>query len=90
VSAATGLARPATARQATFEPDEDEEEDEEPEEDDPLEAVSPAFLSLLLVLSPDDPAEEEESELAEESDFLPSDPLAEAAAGSELLRLSVR
>jgi hypothetical protein len=86
----TGPARSVTARQATFEPDEDEDEDEEPEEDDPLEAVSPAFLSLLLVLSADDPAEEEESVFEVVSDFLPSEPFAEAAAGSELLRLSVR
>jgi hypothetical protein len=86
MSAATGPARSVTARQATFEPD----EDEEPEEDDPLEAVSPAFLSLLLVLSADDPAEEEESAFEVASDFLPSEPLDEAAAGSELLRLSVR
>jgi hypothetical protein len=92
------LARPATAAQATFEPEEDDEpeEDFEPEEDDEeddeLPTVSPDFLSLVPDLSPDD-EEDDESELAALSAFLPSDPLAEAAAGSAvfwLLRLSVR
>ena len=80
------LARPATAGQATFEPEEPED-DEELEEDELLLPVfSPDFLSLFLELSP-----EEESELEELSDFLLSDPLADAAAGSFwLLRLSVR
>jgi hypothetical protein len=99
------LARSATAGQATFEPDEedddDEEEDEEepePEPEDELETVS--FLSLLPGLSPEAPEDlspealsfepEEEPEL---SDFLPSEPFADAVAGSELFwaaRLSVR
>jgi hypothetical protein len=77
------LARPATAGQATFEPEEDEELDED---EVPLPAFSPGFLSLFLELSP-----EEESELEVLSGFLLSDPLADAAAGSFwLLRLSVR
>jgi hypothetical protein len=80
-------ARPeATAGQATFEPDEEDEEDEDDDEDEEEEelAFSPDFFSPLLEdLSPD-----------EVSAFLPSDdPLADAAAGSELFwlaRLSVR
>jgi hypothetical protein len=87
------LARsPATAGQATFEPDEedeDEEEDDDEEDDDEDEeelTFSPDFLSPLPEdLSPDEVAE---------SAFLPSDdPFADAAAGSELFwlaRLSVR
>ena len=94
------LARPpATAGQATFEPDEEDEEDEEegeeddeeddeddPDEDDEEPTFSPAFLSPLPEgLSPDEDAE---------SAFLPSaDPFADAAAASELFwlaRLSVR
>jgi len=91
MSASTGaaLAGSATAGQATFEPDEDEELGE----DEPLETASPAFFSLLPEPSPDDPAEEEEEEesaLEVVSDFLLSDPFAEAVAGSEPLRLSVR
>src|SRR5262249_2811640 len=79
------LARPATAGQATFEP-EDEDDEESQEDDLPLPASSPCFLSLFLELSP-----EEESELEVLSDFLLSDPLADEAAGSFwLLRLSVR
>jgi len=83
------LARPATAGQATFEPDDDvEPEEDEDLDEEPLPTDSPDFLSLLLELSP-----EEESALEVLSDFLPSDPLADAAAGSApfwLLRLSVR
>jgi len=87
------LARsPATAGQATFEPDEedeDEEEDDDEEDDDEDEeelTFSPDFLSPLPEdLSPDDVAE---------SAFLPSeDPFDDAAAGSALFwlaRLSVR
>jgi hypothetical protein len=87
------LARPATAVQATFEPDEDfePEEDDEDEEDDELPTFSPDFLSLVPDLSPE--VEEDESELAALSAFLPSDPFDEAAAGSALfwlVRLSVR
>jgi hypothetical protein len=84
------LARsPATAGQATFEPDEDEEEEEEDEDDEEggdEPAFSPDFLSPLL----------EDLSLDEvvASAFLPSDePFAEAPAGSELFwlaRLSVR
>jgi hypothetical protein len=92
------LARsPATAGQATFEPDDEDEDEDEEDEDDPDEddedeeepAFSPAFLSPLsplpVDLSPDE---------AEVSAFLLSDdPFADAAAGSELFwvaRLSVR
>ena len=84
------LARsPATAGQATFEPDEeDEEEEEEDDEDEDEEELtfSPDFLSPLPEdLSPDEVAE---------SAFLLSDgPFADAAAGSALFwlaRLSVR
>jgi hypothetical protein len=92
------LARsPATAGQATFEPDEeDEEEEEEDEEDEEDEdddddddeelTFSPDFLSPLPEdLSPD--------EVAESAFLLSDDPFADAAAGSELFwlaRLSVR
>jgi hypothetical protein len=95
---------PATAVQATFEPDEDEPEDEEPDEDDD-EPDEPD--------EPDEEDEEEDEELPtlspdflslvpdfspdeEVSDFLlsePFDPLAEAPAVSLLFwlaRLSVR
>jgi hypothetical protein len=86
------LARPATAAQATFEPEEDDEDEED--EDDELPAFSPDFLSAVPDFSPDDDEDEdEESELAALSDFLPSEPFVEAAAGSVLfwlLRLSVR
>jgi hypothetical protein len=92
---------PATAVQATFEPDEDdpEEEDDDPEEeeeeeedddDEELPTLSPDFLSPEL-------PEPDLSPAADESDFFPSedpfDPLAEAPAGSLvfwLARLSVR
>jgi hypothetical protein len=81
------LARPATAAQATFEPEEDDEDDLEE-----LPSFSPDFLSPVPDLSADD--EDDESELAAAlSDFLPSDPFVEAAAGSALFwlaRLSVR
>jgi hypothetical protein len=88
------LARPATAAQATFEPEEDDldEEDEEDEDDDELPTFSPDFLSEVPDLSLDDEADDE-SELAALSAFLPSDPFDEAAAGSALfwlVRLSVR
>ena len=83
------LARsPATAGQATFEPDEeDEEEDDDDEEEDEEELTfSPDFLSPLPEdLSPD--------EVAESAFLLSDDPFADAAAGSELFwlaRLSVR
>ena len=89
------LARsPATAGQATFEPDEededeDEEEDDDEEDDDEDEeelTFSPDFLSPLPEdLSPD--------EVAESAFLLSDDPFADAAAGSELFwlaRLSVR
>jgi hypothetical protein len=86
------LARsPATAGQATFEPDEEdeeeeEEEDEEDEDDDEELTFSPDFLSPLPEdLSPD--------EVAESAFLLSDDPFADAAAGSELFwlaRLSVR
>ena len=90
------LARsPATAGQATFEPDEEdeeeEEEDEEDEEDEDDEddeelTFSPDFLSPLPEdLSPD--------EVAESAFLLSDNPFADAAAGSELFwlaRLSVR
>jgi len=85
------LARPATAGQATFEPEEDDL-DEEDCGDGVVLTFSPDFLSLVPDLSPDD-EEEDESELAALSAFLPSDPFDEAAAGSVLfwlLRLSVR
>jgi hypothetical protein len=89
------LARsPATAGQATFEPDEEDEEEEEEEEDEEDEddeddeelTFSPDFLSPLPEdLSPD--------EVAESAFLLSDDPFADAAAGSELFwlaRLSVR
>jgi hypothetical protein len=85
------LARsPATAGQATFEPDEEDEDDEEDddEEDDDEEELtfSPDFLSPLPEdLSPD--------EVAESAFLLSDDPFADAAAGSGLFwlaRLSVR
>jgi hypothetical protein len=89
------LARPpATADQATFEPDEEDEdeeedevdEDEEEEEEEEELTFSPDFLSPLPVdLSPD--------EVAASAFLLSDDPFADAAAGSELFwpaRLSVR
>src|SRR5258708_2989382 len=90
IAARSVLARSATAGQATFEPDEfdPDEDEEELEEDDPLEAVSPAFLSVLPDLSADDPAEEEASALELLSDFLLSDPFDEAVAGSQAFRPS--
>jgi hypothetical protein len=88
------LAWPATAGQATFEPDEpdedeelEEEEEEEEEDDEPLPTVSEAFLPLLPGLSPG------ESALDAPSDFLASEPLDEVLAASESFcgaRLSVR
>ena len=90
------LARsPATAGQATFEPDEEDEEEEEEDDDDDDEdeeelTFSPDFLSPLPEdLSPDEAAES--AFLL--SDLLSDDPFADAAAGSEvfwLARLSVR
>jgi hypothetical protein len=98
------LARPATAAQATFEPDEeDEEAEDEDEEDGELPTLSPDFLSPVPEpvpdLSPDD-EEDDESELtvlsvfllSDPSDLL-SDPFDAAAAGSALFwleRLSLR
>jgi hypothetical protein len=86
------LARsPATAGQATFEPDEDEEEDDDDDEEDEDEeddepAFSPDFLSPLLEdLSLD--------EVVASAFLLSDEPFAEAPAGSELFwlaRLSVR
>jgi hypothetical protein len=88
------LARsPATAGQATFEPDEEDEEEEEEEDDDGEDdedgeepTFSPDFLSPLPEdLSPD--------EVAESAFLLSDDPFADAATGSELFwlaRLSVR
>jgi hypothetical protein len=89
------LARsPATAGQATFEPDEEDEdeeddevdEDEEEEEEEEELTFSPDFLSPLPEdLSPD--------EVAASAFLLSDDPFADAAAGSELFwlaRLSVR
>jgi hypothetical protein len=76
------------------EEEEEDEEEPEPEPEDELETVS--FLSLLPDLSPEAPEDlspedlspedlspepEEEPEL---SDFLPSEPFADAVAGSEL------
>jgi hypothetical protein len=91
------LARPATAGQATFEPEEPEEpeeDDEDEEDEDELLAFSPDFLSPVPDLSLDDEEDEDdESELAALSDFLASEPFVEAAAGSELfwlVRLSFR
>jgi hypothetical protein len=88
------LARsPATAGQATFEPDEEDEEEEEEDdeededdEDDEELTFSPDFLSPL----PEDLSPEE---VAESAFLLSDDPFADAAAGSELFwlaRLSVR
>jgi len=75
--------------QATFEPDDDVEPEEDGDlDEEPLPTASPDFLSLLPELSP-----EEESALEVLSDFFPSDPLADAAAGSAPfwpLRLSFR
>jgi hypothetical protein len=84
------LARsPATAGQATFEPeeeDEDDDEEDEVDEDEEELTFSPDFLSPLPVdLSPD--------ELAASVFLLSDDPFADAVAGSELFwpaRLSVR
>ena len=85
------LARsPATAGQATFEPDEEDEEEEEEEDDEDEDeeelTFSPDFLSPLPEdLSPD--------EVAESAFLLSDDPFADAAAGSALFwlaRLSVR
>jgi hypothetical protein len=86
------LARsPATAGQATFEPDEEDEEEEDDEDEDEDEdeeelTFSPDFLSPLPEdLSPD--------EVAESAFLLSDDPFADAAAGSALFwlaRLSVR
>jgi hypothetical protein len=86
------LARsPATAGQATFEPDEEDEDEEEDDEEDDDEdeeelTFSPDFLSPLPEdLSPD--------EVAESAFLLSDDPFDDAAAVSELFwlsRLSVR
>ena len=84
------LARsPATAGQATFEPDEEDEDEVEEDDDDEDEeelTFSPDFLSPLPEdLSPD--------EVAESAFLLSDDPFADAAAGSALFwlaRLSVR
>jgi hypothetical protein len=81
------LARsPATAGQATFEPDEEDEEEDEDDEDEEELAFSPDFLSPLLEdLSLD--------EAAASVFLLSDDPFADAPAGSELFwlaRLSVR
>jgi hypothetical protein len=81
------LARPATAGQATFEPDEDEDEELDDEDEEPLPAFSETFLSLLPDLSPDESAPDPPS------DFLASEPLDEVLAASESFgaaRLSVR
>lgn len=89
------LARsPATAGQATFEPDEeDEEEDDDAEDDDDEDeeelTFSPDFLSPL----PEDLSPDEVAESAFLLSLLSDDPFADAAAGSELFwlaRLSVR
>lgn len=90
------LARsPATAGQATFEPDEEDEDEEDDDEEDDDEdeeelTFSPDFLSPLPEdLSPDEAAES--AFLL--SDLLSDDPFADAAAGSDLFwlsRLSVR
>jgi hypothetical protein len=97
------LARPATAVQATFEPDEDEPDEDEPEDDEPdedeeadepdeedeLPTLSPDFLSPAPDLSPD----EDVSDFLLSDPFDPLDPLADAPAGSALFwlaRLSVR
>jgi hypothetical protein len=83
------LARsPATAGQATFEPDEedDDEEDDDDEDEEEELTFSPDFLSPLPEdLSPD--------EVAESAFLLSDDPFDDAAAGSALFwlaRLSVR
>jgi hypothetical protein len=87
------LARsPATAGQATFEPDEEDEDEEDDEEDEVDEdeeeelTFSPDFLSPLPEdLSPD--------AVVASAFLLSDDPFADAAAGSELFwlaRLSVR
>jgi hypothetical protein len=86
------LARsPATAGQATFEPDEDEEEDDEDEDEEDELAFSPDFLSPLLEdLSLDEVVA---SAFLLSDDLLSDEPFAEAPAGSELFwlaRLSVR
>jgi hypothetical protein len=83
------LARsPATAGQATFEPEEEEDEDDDAEEE---LAFSPDFLSPLLEdLSLDEVAL---SAFLLSDDLLSDDPFADAPAGSELFwlaRLSVR
>jgi len=89
------LARfPATAGQATFEPDEedeDEEEDDDEEDDDDEEELtfSPDFLSPL----PEDFSLDEVAASPFLLSLLSDDPFADAAAGSEpfwLARLSVR
>jgi hypothetical protein len=99
------LARPATAGQATFEPDEDEdeepddEEDEEPDDEEPDdeepddedEEPLPTVSEAFLPLLPG--LSPDESALDAPSDFLASEPLDEALAASESFcaaRLSVR
>jgi hypothetical protein len=98
------LARPATAGQATFEPDEDEdeepddEEDEEPDDEEPDdeelgdedEEPLPTVSEAFLPLLPG--LSPDESALDAPSDFLASEPLDEALAASEscAARLSVR
>jgi len=98
------LARPATAVQATFEPDEDEPDEDEPEDAEPdeeEEADEPDEEDEddeLPTLSPDFLSPAADLSLDEEvSGFFPSEdpfePLAEAPAGSLLFwlaRLSVR
>ena len=86
------LARsPATAGQATFEPDEEDEDEEEDDDDEDEEELtfSPDFLSPL----PEDFSPDEVVASAFLLSLLSDDPFADAAAGSELFwlaRLSVR
>jgi hypothetical protein len=79
------LARPATAGQATFEPDDDDDDAGEP-----LPAFSLVLEPPLPDVSPDEEADEPFP--AAVSAFLLSEPFADAAAGSDfwLERLSVR
>jgi hypothetical protein len=100
------LARPATAVQATFEPDEDEPDEDEPEDDDPDEDEEadepdeededeelPTLSPDFLSPVPDLSPDEELSDFLLSDPFDPLDPLADAPAGSVLFwlaRLSVR
>jgi hypothetical protein len=96
------LARPATAVQATFEPDEDEPDEDEPDEDEPDEDEEadepdeededdeelPTLSPDFLSPAPDLSPDEDVSDFLLSDPFDPLDPLANAPAGSALFWLA--